>query len=125
MMNKKKPTKKTINSKRKGSEGELELAHVLADLFGTEAYRGRQFHGREDAPDVVSGVPGTHWECKRAERFSVYDAIEQAEWDKGVDDVPVVAHRRNNKRWLVCLYLDDLPRLVEMLNSVLKGEDPC
>ena len=125
MAKKKKPRKKTINSRQKGAVGERELAHELIRLFGTEAYRGRQFHGRDDAPDVVSGIPGTHWECKRTAGLSVYTALEQAEWDKGADDMPVVAHRRNNKKWIFACYLDDLPQLAGILRSVLKGEEPC
>ena len=70
-------------------------------------------------------MPGTHWECKRTAGLNVYDALEQAEWDKGEGDVPVVAHRRNRKRWVVCVYLEDLPRLAGILDSVLKGEEPC
>jgi Holliday junction resolvase len=120
-----KKKKKRISSRSKGARGERELAAELRRIFGTEAYRGRQFHGREDAPDVVSGIPGTHWECKRTEGLSVYAALEQAEWDKGEGDVPVVAHRRNGKkRWVVCLYLEDLLRLVETLGG-LKGEESC
>lgn len=100
--------------RNKGKRGERELAKELARLFGVEARRGRQYQGSPESPDVVADIPGTHWECKRAEKLSVYAAVEQAAADAG-DAVPVVAHRRSNKPWLAIMRLDDLPRLAVQL----------
>ena len=105
-------------SKRKGAEGERELAREISRLFGVEACRGRQYHGGSDSPDVRAAIPGVHWESKRAERFNAYDALQQAQSDAG-ESVPVVAHRRNSRPWIVCLYLDDLPRLAVPLYLTL------
>lgn len=93
-----------MNSRQKGKRGELELAKILRD-FGFDARRGVQYKGGQDSPDVV-GIKGIHIECKRVEKGSVYDWMEQSERDAG-DEIPVVMWRRNGKRWLVIQYLDD------------------
>lgn len=97
-------------SREKGARGERELAKEFARLFGVEAYRGRQYHGRDDAPDIVCGIPGVHVECKRTEALSLYPAMEQAKADAG-DSVPIVVHRRNGKPWLVVVELENLLEL--------------
>lgn len=97
-------TKKKINSKRKGKVGELDLAHYLTG-HGFEAKRGQQFKGTEDSPDVECerlNNLGWHIECKRTERFKLYEALEQAQKDSG-NQKPMVWHRRNNKDWVVVL----------------------
>jgi len=101
-------------SRDKGQRGEREFAAELSRVLGCEAHRGRQYHGGQDAPDVKTDLEGVHWEVKRCESLSLYPAMEQAVGDAG-EDVPVVAHRRNNRKWLVVLELDDLPRLVKMI----------
>ena len=105
-------------SRDKGARGERELAAELSRLFGVEAHRGRQYHGGPDSPDVKTGIVGVHFECKRVEHLSLYPALEQARGDAGAD-VPVVAHRRNGKPWVVCCDLDDLPRLATQIYLTL------
>ena len=95
-----------VNSNSKGKRGELEFAHALTDM-GIQARRGQQFSGSPDSPDVVTDLKGVHFEVKRCESLSLYKALAQAEDECG-DSLPVVAHRRNNKPWLVCVKLDDL-----------------
>lgn len=95
------------NSKRKGKEGELELAHKLQELGFPEARRSQQYSGTESTADVV-GAPGLHIECKRVEQLNIYNAIEQAKRDAGESgDKPIVMHRKNAKPWLATMYLDD------------------
>ena len=53
-----------MNSKRKGSAGERELAKKLRDLGFKEARRSQQYAGINNDADLV-GVPGVHIECKR------------------------------------------------------------
>lgn len=93
-----------INSKRKGSEGERELAKKLSE-YGYDCYRGQQFKGGEDSPDVA-GLPGIHIECKRVEKLNLYDAMAQAKRD-AIVKIPAVFHRKNHHEWLVTLTLDD------------------
>lgn len=52
------------------------------------------------------GLPGIHIECKRTERLSIYDAMDQAKRDCK-EDVPVVMHRKNNCEWLAIMRLED------------------
>lgn len=96
-----------MNAKRKGSAGERELASILQRAGYADAHRSDQrYVGGLHNPDV-GGMPGVHLEVKRAERFNVYDALDQATRDADGQAVPVVAHRRNNRPWVVCLWLED------------------
>ena len=105
-----------INSRQKGAAGERELAAFLVER-GFEARRGQQFHGGGDSPDVVTNIPGVHFECKRVEKGNLYDWLAQAERDVGGPEgekIPVVAHRRNKKEWVAILPLDDLLTLLRI-----------
>ncbi len=103
-------------SRNKGKVGERELARELSRVFGVAARRGVQFQGSPDSPDVVVDIPDLHVECKRTERFRLYEALEQAVEDAGKTSVPVVMHRQNKKPWVVVIRLDDLPRLAAILS---------
>lgn len=102
----------------KGKRGERELAKELNKLFDLECRRGQQFCGIEG--DDVVGLPGCHVECKRVEKFQLYPSLEQSVNDSSPEDVPIVVTRRNNKPWVICLELDDLPKLVKALIEVMK-----
>jgi hypothetical protein len=101
----------SINSKRKGKVGELELAKKLRE-YGFETRRSVQYCGANGDADVM-GLPGIHIEVKRVERLNIYDAIDQAKRDSGSNDMPfgydlpAVFHRKNNCEWLVTMTLDD------------------
>lgn len=105
-----------VNSKRKGARGEREAAEEICRVFGVEARRGRQYSGGDESPDIVSGIPHVHFEVKRTERLSVYDAMDQAVDDAG-PNIPVVLHRRNDRPWLAIVRLDDLPELSRILDE--------
>lgn len=92
-----------MNSREKGKRGEREFAEWLRS-HGYEARRGRQYNGL-DGEDVVSELP-YHFEVKRVERLNIYDAMEQSARD-AKDKVPVVAHRRNRKSWLITMRAED------------------
>lgn len=95
-----------INSRQKGASGERELAKLLTKL-GFDAYRGRQFSGSSDSPDIkFVSLQGLHTEVKRVERgLCLYSALEQSERDAS-GKTAIVAHRKNGKRWLVTLDLE-------------------
>lgn len=97
---------KKINSRAKGSRGELELAKKFQE-YGYEARRGQQFSGANGDPDVVVSLPGIHVECKRVERLNIHEAMEQAISDARVDERPMVFHRKNRTPWLVTMGFDD------------------
>lgn len=106
-------------SKEKGKEGELEVVHMLR-AFGFKINRGQQFSGGGDSPDVVHSIPHLHIEVKRAEAFSLYDALKQANDDAKDEDVPVVFHRRNQKDWVVVMHAHDFLNIMEELGRDLK-----
>ncbi len=99
------------NGKRKGKEGELELAHKLKE-YGYDAKRSVQYNGKDGQADVL-GLPHIHIECKRVEKLNIYDAIEQAKRDAKGDDKPAVFHRKNRCNWLVTMELDDFMKIYE------------
>lgn len=103
------------NSKRKGKVGELELAHFLTEA-GFPARRGQQYSGSPDSPDVVcESLEDLHIECKRIEsgHGSTYKWLEQSREDSGEDQIPIVCHRKNRKKWLVTLELEDFLELYQ------------
>ena len=58
-------------SRRKGKLGELQAAAEIRRLFGVEARRGRQFHGGDGSPDIVTAiVEGRQPETLTARRLS-------------------------------------------------------
>lgn len=94
-----------MNSKKKGSRGELQLANLLKEKGFSEARRSQQYCGINSDADVV-GLDGIHIECKRVEKLNIDDAMEQAKRDCK-ENTPTVFHRKNNKEWLVTMRLDD------------------
>lgn len=107
-------------SKNKGKRGELELVHRLQELGFQDAHRSQQYCGAAESADVA-GVLGIHPEVKRCERLSIYTAYEQAMRDaEGSKDIPVVFHRRNGRRWLAIMSLEDWAKIYEQYASKTK-----
>ncbi len=107
-------------SRSKGKRGERELAAELTRVLGITARRGQQFQGSPDSPDVVTDIQNVHFECKRTERFRLYESLEQAQNDAGPEKLPVVCHRQNGKPWVIVLKLDDLPAIITTLHRHLR-----
>lgn len=99
------------NGKRKGKEGELELAHKLKE-YGYDAKRSVQYNGKDGQADVL-GLPHIHIECKRVEKLNIYDAVAQAIRDAKNGDKPAVFHRKNRCNWLVTMELDEFMKIYE------------
>ena len=93
------------NSRRKGKAGELEFSH-LCRAEGYDVRRTAQYCGKTgEAADCI-GLPGIHIEVKRVEHLNIDDALAQAKRDAaeaGRDEMPIVAHRRNNARWKITM----------------------
>lgn len=101
-----------VNSRAKGAAGERELANKLKE-YGFQARRTQQFCGTAGDSDVTcTELASYHIECKRVQNLNVDKAIDQATRDCG-DKTPVVIHRKNNRPWLVTLYLEDWLNLVK------------
>jgi Holliday junction resolvase len=97
-----------MNSREKGKRGERQWRDELR-ANGYAARRGQQFSGSPDSPDVVcDSLPWIHFEVKAVERLNIEDAMEQARRDAGQAGaapakVPIVAHRRRFRPWLVTM----------------------
>lgn len=98
----------SINSKKKGAAGEREFANYCKTK-GFDTRRTAQYNGKElDSKADVIGIPGIHIEVKRVEKLNIDAAVEQAVRDsKGHGEIPMVAHRKNNKQWLITMTADD------------------
>ncbi len=96
----------------KGKRGEREVAALLRG-HGYEARRGQQFSGGDDSPDVVHSISAIHIEVKYVEKFSLYDALDQAYEDAAWGDAPVVFFRRNRKPWVVIMDADEFLALIK------------
>ena len=100
--------------RNKGRKGEIEFAHLCQDLGYKEAYRTAQHCGKAGHAGDVEGLPGIHIEVKRTEKLNLYEAMEQSIRDSvaaNKGEIPIVAHRRNKKQWLVILNADDFFKL--------------
>lgn len=101
-----------MNSRQKGKRGERQWRDELR-AHGYEARRGQQFAGSAESPDVVCpALAWAHFEVKAVERLNIEEAMEQARRDCGMRSaecgmenrkVPIVAHRRNHRPWLVTM----------------------
>jgi hypothetical protein len=107
-----------MNSRAKGKAGELEAAHYLADLFRLPVRRGQQFRGGPDSPDVI-GLRGLHVEVKRAKKLNLDAALEQSAGETATDEVPILLHRSNRKRWKLTIYADDLLRFLDAAGTLI------
>ena len=107
-----------INSKSKGKNGEIELAHKLQE-YGYDTRRSVQYNGKDGQADIV-GLPHIHIECKRQERLNIYDAIDQAKRDAKNGNIPTVFHRKNRCNWLVTMELDDFMGIYEEYQATLR-----
>jgi Holliday junction resolvase len=91
-----------MNSREKGKRGERQWRDELR-AQGYAARRGQQFSGSPDSPDVVcEELRWIHFEVKAVERLNIEDAMEQARRDSA-EKIPIVAHRRNFRPWLVTM----------------------
>jgi hypothetical protein len=99
------------SQREKGKAGEREAAGEWSRLFCVPARRGVQYHGGPEAPDIVTGHENIHVEVKRTESGNPYLFMAQAKAECG-EKIPVVLYRRNKKKWLLVVELDDAPAFV-------------
>ena len=108
------------NSRRKGAEGEREIAKILRG-YGYEARRGQQYSGANGDADVV-GLPGVHIEVKRVEALNIDKAMEQSKRDAR-GEIPAVFHRKNGKEWKATVRLEDFIKLYKQAKAFEKIMD--
>ena len=94
------------SSQKKGRAAELELSRILQG-HGYNVEPGRALSYGE-VPDL-SGLPGVHIECKRAETLRLSEWMAQAERDaqRFGDGAPAVFFRRSRSPWCVVMKLED------------------
>ena len=107
---------RAMNSREKGKRGERQWRDEFR-ANGYMARRGQQFSGSPDSPDVICDeLSWLHFEVKAVERLNIEDAMDQARRDaergiEGQQKVPVVAHRRSFRRWLVTMEAETFFRI--------------
>src|SRR5439155_19170618 len=100
-----------MNSREKGKRGERQWRDELR-AQGFQARRGQQFSGSPDSPDVVcEQLRWIHFEVKAVERLNIEEAMEQAKRDCA-GKVPIVAHKRSFRTWLVTMKAETFFRLL-------------
>lgn len=101
-----------VNGKKKGAAGEREFANFCKNM-GFDVRRTAQYNGKElDSKADVIGIPGIHIEVKRVEQLNIHKAMDQAIRDsEGHNEIPIVAHRKNNTKWLITMTAEDWFRL--------------
>jgi hypothetical protein len=108
-----------MNSREKGKRGERQWRDELREQ-GFAARRGQQFSGGAESPDVVcDSLPWMHFEVKAVEKLNIEEAMEQARRDAG-SKVPVVAHKRSFRRWLVTM---DAENFFQFIRGTLPPEN--
>ena len=100
-----------LNSKRKGSAAERELAAILRERGWLKARR-TPFSGAGYEKGDVAGffVPeglDFHTEVKRTERLALPAAIRQAKADAPSGAIPIVVWRQSRTPWQVDIALED------------------
>lgn len=109
-----------MNSKRKGKAGELEWAKYCKEQ-GYNCRRTQQFCGNSEESQDVIGLDYIHQEVKRVEKLNIYEAIDQAKNDSlKSKKIPIVAHRKNRKEWLITMTADDWFKLYNEYYSSMK-----
>ncbi len=100
-------------SREKGKRGEREFARLLNEM-GIDARRSQQFSGAAGDADLVTSMPGVHWEVKRYARVAAIRFLEQAERDSK-KDLAVVALREDRGSWVVMVRAENLEALARQI----------
>ena len=108
-------------SKNKGKGGEREVVALLRGR-GFVARRGQQYAGGPGSPDVIHNMEVAddcqiHIEVKRSEKLALWAALDQAEEDAPLADIPVVFHRKSRKHWVVILSAVDFITIMKRIKK--------
>lgn len=114
-----------VNSKRKGSDGENELAKILRGYGYPNVRRSQQYcGGTEESADLV-GLPNVFIECKRVQNLNLHQAMRKAIDDcekAGSDKLKAIFHRKNREQWLVTMTLEEWIQLYGLSDYSDKDE---
>lgn len=106
----------SATERRKGASGELEVIQLLKDRGWLQARRTSDGRVQTARGDVANGPAGTHIECKRSEKTKIWEWMDQAESECGLN-TPVVVFRRSRSEWMACLPFDELLALLQLRES--------
>ena len=98
-----------MDSKAKGARIELQWRDECRKHGFVQAQRGGQlpYQKGSQLADVI-GLPLIHLEAKGVEKLNVWQAVEQAVNDcQECGRMPIVAHTKNRKPWLITMRADD------------------
>ncbi len=106
-------------SKSKGKRGERQARDEFAELLrmpiGKEGvFRGVQYQGGTDSPDVVIKGIDLHVEVKRVESLNLYKALEQAREDAGSKPY-CVWHKKNQKPSVLIIPMDQAEEISRVI----------
>lgn len=105
-----------INSRNKGQRGERMWAEVCHKHGYDEVRRTAQFCGKTGQAADCIGLPFIHQEVKFSEHLNLREAMKQAIRDsknEGKGNIPIVAHKKNGRPWLVTVLADNFFELYE------------
>ena len=103
--------------REKGKRNERLWASYLRDIGGfDDARRGVQFSGLGNSPDVIVPSLGEAFWCEVKARKNgtqlIYDWVDQATRDSSGSQIPYVASKMDNARWLIHLNAEDWVRIM-------------
>lgn len=108
----------------KGKEGELEVASLARECGHHDA--GRNGDARQVDGDIA-GVDGAYVEVRRRNALRIDAWCREVEAEAaalGVDDLPVVAFRRDREPWRAAVPLDGLLELLAELRDLRDPNAP-
>lgn len=103
------------SARNKGKRGEREVANLLNERLGFEAFKRNIMQSRQGGCDLDTELP-VAIEVKRQQTLQLGPWIKQArEQGRSINKTPVLMYRRNNEDWsiLVDMTIDEF---VEYLN---------
>jgi hypothetical protein len=102
----------SATERRKGANGELEVAKILRAHGWIEAKRTSDGRAQVERGDIGDGPPQVYWEVRRRESINIWACLAEAQAKALPGDTPVVAFRRNRSGWYAALPLEDLLMLL-------------
>jgi hypothetical protein len=109
----------SASQRRKGANGENELAGILSQHLGRVVKRTLG-QARDGGHDIET--PPFKWEVKRRKSIAVQKFMEQAVIACQDGSTPIVAMRGDGKQWLVMMRLHDaLPLIAGELTKAVEA----
>jgi Holliday junction resolvase-like predicted endonuclease len=103
-----------LRSRRKGKVGEREVANLLNEALGYEAFKRNIMQSRQGGCDLDTELP-VAIEVKRQQKLQVGAAVKQArQQGRDINKTPVLMYRANHEDWFVLVDMS-VAELVEYI----------